>query len=58
VGAELVALVAEKAFGYLKATILRVSLPDTPTPASSVLEKAYYPNAKNIVSALNLFARS
>ena len=52
VGAELAALVAEKAFEYLKAPIMRVSLPDTPAPASSVLEKAYYPSAKNIISAV------
>lgn len=59
VGAELAALVAEKAFGYLKAPIRRVSLPDTPAPASSVLEKAYYPGAQDIVSAVNqLFVRS
>ena len=52
IGAELAALVAEKAFEYLKAPIMRVSLPDTPAPASSVLEKAYYPSAKNIISAV------
>ena len=52
VGAELAALVAEKAFEYLKAPIMHVSLPDTPAPASSVLEKAYYPSAKNIISAV------
>lgn len=52
VGAELAALVAEKAFEYLKAPIMRVSLPDTPAPASSVLEKAYYPSANNIISAV------
>ena len=52
VGAELAALVAERAFGYLKAPIRRVSLPDAPAPASSVLEKVYYPNAQDIVSAV------
>ena len=52
VGAELAALAAEKAFKCLKAPILRVSLPDTPAPASSVLEKAYYPSAENIISAV------
>jgi len=58
-GAELAALVAEKAFGYLKAPIRRVSLPDIPAPASSVLEKAYYPGAQDIVSAVKqLFVRS
>jgi len=52
VGAELAALVAEKGFSCLKAPIVRVSLPDTPAPASSVLEKAYYPDAENIISAV------
>ncbi len=52
VGAELAALAAEKAFECLKAPIMRVSLPDTPAPASSVLEKAYYPSAENIISAV------
>lgn len=52
IGAELAALVAERAFGYLKAPIRRVSLPDAPAPASSVLEKVYYPNAQDIVSAV------
>jgi len=52
-GAELAALVAEKAFGHLKAPIVRVSLPDAPAPASSVLEKAYYPDAGDIISAIN-----
>lgn len=52
IGAEISALVAEKFFEYLKAPIVRVSLPDAPAPASSALEKVYYPNAKNIVQAI------
>ncbi|MFC2046713.1 alpha-ketoacid dehydrogenase subunit beta [Chloroflexota bacterium] len=52
VASEIAALTAEKAFNCLKAPIKRVSLPDTPAPASSVLEKAYYPNAKDIVIAV------
>ena len=52
VGAEISALVTERAFGYLKAPTMRVSLPDAPAPASSSLEKAYYPNADNIASAV------
>ena len=50
--AEISALVAEKAFEYLKAPIKRVSLPDTPAPASSTLEKVYYPDADDIISAV------
>jgi len=52
VGAEVSALVVEKTFRYLKAPIVRVSLPDAPAPASSALEKVYYPDAKDIISAV------
>lgn len=52
VAAEIAALVAEKAFHHLKAPIKRVSLPDTPAPASSALEKVYYPDADRLVSAV------
>ncbi len=51
-GAEIAALVAEKAFSYLKAGIVRVSLPDAPAPASRALENIYYPRAKDIVLAV------
>lgn len=57
VGAELAALVAEKAFGYLKAPIIRVSLPDAPAPASSALEKVYYPKDKDIAQAIKKIMR-
>lgn len=53
IGAEISARVAESGiFKQLKAPIMRVSLPDSPAPASSALEKVYYPNAKNIVQAI------
>jgi pyruvate/2-oxoglutarate/acetoin dehydrogenase E1 component len=48
IGAEISALVAEKGFGYLKAPITRIALPDAPAPASRTLEKAYYPDADRI----------
>ncbi len=48
IGAEISALVAEKGFGYLKAPIVRIALPDAPAPASRTLEKAYYPDADRI----------
>ena len=51
INAEVAALIAEKAFSYLKAPVMRVALPDVPAPASSTLEKAFYPEARNIVSA-------
>lgn len=53
IGAEISARVAESSiFKQLKAPIMRVSLPDTPAPASSILEEAYYPKAKTIISTV------
>jgi len=52
VGAEISARVVDNVFNYLKAPIIRVSLPDTPAPASSVLEKAYYPTSEDIISSV------
>lgn len=53
VGAEISARIAENdVFKSLKAPIIRVSLPDTPAPASSVLEKIYYPKAEKIILAV------
>jgi pyruvate/2-oxoglutarate/acetoin dehydrogenase E1 component len=52
IGAELAALVTEKAFRYLKSPIARVTLPDAPAPANPMLEKAYYPDTNNIVKAV------
>jgi pyruvate/2-oxoglutarate/acetoin dehydrogenase E1 component len=51
--AEIAARVAENhILKELKAPIVRVSLPDAPAPASSTLEKSFYPNAENIFSAI------
>lgn len=53
---EIAALVSEKAFSYLRAPIVGISLPDLPTPTSCALEKIYYPGANEIVkSAMKLF---
>ncbi len=52
VAAELSALAVEKSYKYLKAPIMRVSLPNTPAPSSSALEKGYYPKADNIVTVV------
>ncbi len=51
IAAEVLALVAEKALGYLQAPAIRVNLPDAPAPASRTLEEAYYPKADNIIKA-------
>ena len=49
VTAEIAALAAEHAHASLKAPVKRITLPAAPTPASHVLEKAYYPTHENIV---------
>lgn len=52
---EISAVVCEKAFHSLKKPIIRVCCPDVPTPASEVLEKAYYPDSEMIYTqVLNL----
>jgi pyruvate/2-oxoglutarate/acetoin dehydrogenase E1 component len=52
VAAEIAALAGESALEYLKAPIKRVTLPDCPAPASSALEKAYYPTAEAIANSV------
>lgn len=52
IAAEISALLSENVFDYLKAPITRVTLPDTPAPASRVLEEDYYPHNQTIVDAV------
>lgn len=52
IGAEISATVGSEAFKYLKSPIKRISLPDSPAPASSSLERSYYPTSKTIVSKI------
>jgi pyruvate dehydrogenase E1 component beta subunit len=49
--AEVAALVSESAFSALKAPVRRLTLPDVPAPASRSLEKAYYPDWRDIARA-------
>ena len=49
---EVSALVSEKAFGDLKAPVVRITLPDCPAPASAVLENAYYRTSADIIRAV------
>ena len=51
VGAEIAALVSEKAFGALKAPVRRLTGPDAPAAASWVLEQASVPQADAIAEA-------
>lgn len=57
VSAEIAATVAEKGFEFLRKPIRRLACPDVPTPASYVLEEAFYQNSEDIIrSALELLA--
>lgn len=51
-GAEIAAMVAEKAFDYLDAPIVRVAAPFTPIPFSPPLEQEYLPSEENIIEAV------
>lgn len=52
IGAEVAAIVAEKAFRDLRAPVLRLTGPDAPAPASFPLEQAFVPQPGHIVSAV------
>ena len=51
IASEVAALVAEKAFSFLKAPVRRISLAACPAPVSYALEKAFYPSANTIIKA-------
>ena len=51
VGAEVAAILAEKAFGALRAPVLRITSPDVPAPSSYPLETAFSPQAEGIAAA-------
>jgi len=52
IGAEIAALVVEKAFDYLDAPIVRVAAPDVPVPVSPPLEKMTVPSVEAIMEAV------
>jgi len=49
---DIAALVADKAFGALKAPIRRVTAPHTPVPFAPNLEKLYIPSPEKIAAAI------
>jgi pyruvate dehydrogenase E1 component beta subunit len=51
VGAEVSAILAEKAFSSLRGPIVRLASPDVPAPSSAALEKAFLPQADQIAAA-------
>ena len=56
--AEIGCLAAEKGFADLKAPVVRIGLPDIPTPAGYTLEQFYYPDAGRIADAARRLVRS
>jgi 2-oxoisovalerate dehydrogenase E1 component beta subunit len=50
-GGEIAATIAEKAFEYLEAPVVRVTAPDTPVPYSPPLEEAYLPGKDDVLEA-------
>lgn len=55
--AEIGCVAAEKGFGFLKAPVARLGLPDIPTPAGYTLEQFYYPDARRIADAARRLVR-
>lgn len=51
IGAEIVAVLAEKAFSYLKSPIIRVAAENVPIPFSPILENFVLPSEDKIVKA-------
>jgi 2-oxoisovalerate dehydrogenase E1 component beta subunit len=51
IGGELAAIVAEEAFEYLDAPVMRVASLDTPVPYAPPLEAAFLPNVDKVVEA-------
>jgi len=59
IAAEISAMVAENILiRYLKSPIKRICLPDTPAPASSALEKIYYPDMNDIIKEIRKLIRN
>ena len=52
VGAELIARVTERAWGYLKKAPIRLGLPDHPIPSSRGYLPGLYPSSRSIIDAV------
>ena len=52
IGGELAAIIAEDAFEYLDAPVMRLASADTPVPYAPALEAAFLPNAARVVAAV------
>jgi len=49
IAGELSAIIAEEAFEYLDAPIMRITAPDTPVPYSPPLEEFFFPKTSDII---------
>ena len=56
IGGEIAALIAEEAFEWLDAPVIRVASIDTPVPYSPPLEDYYLPQTKDVVNAARKLA--
>ena len=52
IGGELAAIIAEEAFEYLDAPVMRLASADTPVPYAPQLEAAFLPDADKVVAAV------
>jgi 2-oxoisovalerate dehydrogenase E1 component beta subunit len=56
IGGEITAMLAEEAFEWLDAPVIRVASIDTPVPYSPPLEDYYLPQTKDVVDAARKLA--
>lgn len=57
ISAEVSSLIHENCFGQLLKPVVRLALPDLPTPCSPFLEKMYYPDSTQIATQMRELAR-
>jgi 2-oxoisovalerate dehydrogenase E1 component beta subunit len=57
IGGELAAIIAEEAFEYLDAPVVRVASVDSPVPYAPQLEAAFLPNVEKVVAAARTLMR-
>lgn len=57
IGGEIAARIAERAFQYLDAPVVRIAAPDTPVPYSPPLEEAFQPNAAKVLEKARWLCR-
>ena len=53
ISSEIITIVAENAFNYLKAKPVRIGMEDVPSPSTRALTKYYYPRAIDIGKQIN-----